>query len=81
MTINIEKIANYLCELNVSEIYNWEIPFSKGHGKNIFSQQELNQFYNLTNFESNILLKKILRSIDKFFEFVTSCFFIFKNSK
>ena len=60
MKIDIEKIAKYLNELNVSENYNWPIPFKKGHGYNLFSREELTQFNDLTNFESNVRLKSLL---------------------
>jgi hypothetical protein len=60
MVIDIEKVAKYLSELNVSENYNWPIPFYKGHGYNLFSQEELLQFTNLTNFESNVRLKSLV---------------------
>ena len=38
MKINIEKISDYLKNIDVSKNYNWPIPFDKGHGKNIFSK-------------------------------------------
>jgi hypothetical protein len=60
MNIDVNKIANYLRSLNVSENYAWKIPFNKGYGPSIFSQQELEPFEALTNFESNILLKTAL---------------------
>jgi hypothetical protein len=60
MNIDVNKIANYLRSLNVSENYTWKIPFNKGYGPSIFSQKELEPFEALTNFESNVLLKTAL---------------------
>ncbi len=70
MTIDIDKISNYLKKISVSENYNWVIPFDKGQGKNIFSEQDLASFSGLTNFESNVRLKsliseKIIKAKDK----------------
>jgi hypothetical protein len=60
MSINIEKISKYLAEMSVSENYNWPIPFDRGEGKNIFSKQDIDTFKDLTNFQSNIYLKKVI---------------------
>jgi hypothetical protein len=60
MTIDIDKISNYLKNISVSENYNWVIPFDKGQGVNIFSKQDIDSFNGLTNFESNVHLKTLL---------------------
>ena len=60
MKINIEKISDYLKNIDVSKNYNWPIPFDKGHGKNIFSKQDLDSFSDMENFESNLHLKTLL---------------------
>jgi hypothetical protein len=60
MTIDIEKISGYLKNIPVSEHYNWEIPFNKGEGRNIFQQKDLDIFAGNTNFDGNVHLKAIL---------------------
>lgn len=60
MAIEYDKISNYLKDIDVSKHYNWKIPFEKGHGKDIFSKEEVMRFEELTNFESNVLLKTLL---------------------
>lgn len=60
MIIDIEKIAKYLQNIPVADNYNWKIPFSKGQGSNIFLEEDINSFMELTNFESNVHLKTIL---------------------
>jgi hypothetical protein len=60
MTIDIEKISEYLKDISVSENYNWLIPFNKGYGNNIFSKQDLESFKDLTNFQSNVRLKTVI---------------------
>lgn len=60
MSIDIHKISNYLKKIPVSDNYNWEIPFDKGQGRNIFSKEDLDSFSGLTNFASNVHLKTLL---------------------
>lgn len=60
MDIDIEKISNYLQGIPVSENYNWQIPFRKGHGNYIFLEEDLESFNGLTNFQSNVYLKTLL---------------------
>ena len=60
MKIDIEKITNFLRNIPVADNYNWEIPFSKGKGSNIFLEEDINSFKELTNFESNVHLKTLL---------------------
>lgn len=60
MTVDIEKISSFLKKIPVSEYYNWEIPFDKGEGRNIFQEEDLTRFSSMSNFESNVYLKTIL---------------------
>lgn len=56
----IEKITKYLQGISVAENYNWDIPFDKGHGDEIFSQKDRLSFRDLTNFQSNVHLKTLI---------------------
>jgi hypothetical protein len=61
MIIDIEKITNFLQNISVAENYNWEVPFRKGQGDNIFLEEDRNSFEELmTNFERNVHLKTLL---------------------
>jgi len=53
--MNIEKVANYLKTISVKENYDWDIPFSKGHGSEIFSIENLKKFSGKSNYECNVL--------------------------
>ena len=70
--IEINKISNFLKEIlkdkSVSELYDWEIPFTKGHGASIFTN--LSEFDKLENhFKKNVFLKTdIKKKIIKAFE-------------
>jgi len=56
----INKVAEYLKTLSVSENYNRGIPFKKGYGIELFSNNDRQLFIGLTNFERNILLKTLI---------------------
>ncbi len=58
--MNIEKVANYLKTISVKENYDWDIPFSKGHGSEIFSIEDIKKFSGKSNYECNVLLKQII---------------------
>ncbi len=66
--ININKVVEFLSDINVVDYYNWEIPFNDGHGNVIFSDEDkrilnednTSEKTSSSRFDRNIELKRII---------------------